>query len=127
MRKQIVLVLSLSVVHAFAVAEKSNFVVAKKTSVDKKRPSPSKLKTEIGDSYGRLLKKQASIIERMAQTNKELVDRTHELLDDECNVTLNQLQQHKNDLVAFEKKLDTFESDACYMLSCLHDGLQKTA
>ncbi len=101
------------------IAEKNDFIVAKK----KQRSSPSKLKEEIGDGYGRMLKKQAVIIERMAQANRTLVDRTRELLDDECNATLEQLQQYNKDLVVFETTLNKFESEACYMLDCLQTGL----
>lgn len=92
--------------------------------VTKKKPaSVSRLKTEIGEAYGNLMEQQASIAERLAQSNRELVRRTRELLENDCTSSMSQLKKYQEELQGFEKTLAAFEHDARCMLDCLHKGI----
>jgi hypothetical protein len=93
--------------------------------VTKKKPtaSVSRLKTEIGEAYGNLMEQQASVAERLAQSNRELVRRTRELLENDCTSSMSQLKKYQEELQGFEKKLEAFEYDARCMFDCLHKGI----
>lgn len=126
MKNNFFVVCSLILGAVLAVSAADNFVISKKEvakSPKAPRPSPSRLKEDIGGSYARILKRQSSIMERMARSNAVLVDRARDLLDDDEAATLDQLKKYKAELAEAEKKLVAFEADVCAMFDCFNTGL----
>ena len=82
----------------------------------KKRQSPSVLKEKIGEHYGDILKRQSRIITTMSQANAALVERTEELLEDDCNTTIKQLESCLQRLTLFEEQLKKAEQSAQQVL-----------
>jgi len=71
--------------------------------------SVAKLKEDIGDGYGKVIKKQAKLCQLMAEVNSTIVDQLGVLFT-RCSASQQCLRNHLTDMHLFERQLDAFET-----------------
>lgn len=75
----------------------------------KQGKSFAKLKEDITDGYGNIIKKQAKLCQLMADVNSTIVDQLGVLFTN-CSASQQCLRDHRSDMTLFEKQLDAFET-----------------